>query len=66
MVGVDVGGWVDLEAVVVVVGVLEEAVHWVEDFVRQGKEPFSVVGWCCCWWNGVVVGGMVIWCCCWW
>ena len=45
MVGVDVGGWVDLEAVVVVVGVLEEAVHWVEDFVRQGKEPFSVVEW---------------------
>ena len=40
VVGVDVGGGVDLKTVVVLVGVLEEAVHGVEDLVGEQEEPF--------------------------
>lgn len=39
MVGVYGGRRVDLEAVVVVVGILEEAVHWVEHIVRHMEKP---------------------------
>lgn len=39
MVGVDFGGRIDLERIIVLVGVLEEAVHGVEDLVRQLEEP---------------------------
>lgn len=41
MVGVDVGGGVNLEAVVVLVCVLEETVHGVEHLVRQQEEPLA-------------------------
>ena len=40
VVGVDVRGRVDLEAVVVLVGVFEQAVHRVQHLVRQSEEPF--------------------------
>lgn len=39
MVGVDGGGWVDLQTVVVFAGVLEETVHRVEHLVGQQEEP---------------------------
>ena len=41
MVWVDVRARVDLEAVVVLRRVLEEAVHGIEDFVRQQEETFA-------------------------
>lgn len=41
MIGVDVGGGIYLQAVVVLVGVLEQTVHRIEDFVRQQEEPLS-------------------------
>lgn len=40
VVGVDGGGRVDLQAVVVFASVLEEAVHGVEHLVGQEEEPF--------------------------
>jgi hypothetical protein len=40
MVRVNKGRSVDLEAVVVLVGVLEQAVHWVQHLMGQQKEPF--------------------------
>lgn len=39
MVGVDGGGRVDLQAVVVLARVLEEAVHGVEHLMGQKEEP---------------------------
>lgn len=39
---VDTGGWVDLQGIVVVRRILEETVEWVEHFVRQQEEKFSV------------------------
>ena len=42
MVRVDKGRSVDLEAVVVLVGILEQAVHWVQHLMGQQKEPFPV------------------------
>ena len=41
VVGIDVGGRVDLEAVVVLGRVLEEAVHGIEDLVRDEEEPLA-------------------------
>ena len=42
VVGVDGGGRVYLQAVVVLAGVLEQTVHGVEDLVRQQEEPLPV------------------------
>ena len=42
MVRVNKGRSVDLEAVVVLVGVLEQAVHWVQHLMGQQKEPFPL------------------------
>lgn len=44
VVWVDGGGWVDLQTVVVLAGVLEEAVHGVEHLVGQKKKPFPAEG----------------------
>ena len=44
MVRVDVGGGVYLQAVVVLAGVLEQAVHGVEHLVGQQEEPLSARG----------------------
>ncbi len=41
MVRIDVAGGVDLEAVVVLVGVLEEAIHGVQHLVRHSEEPLA-------------------------
>lgn len=41
MVGVDGRGWVDLQAVVALAGVLKQTVHGVQDLVGQQEEPFS-------------------------
>lgn len=40
VVGVDGGGRIDLQTVVVLASVLKEAIHGVEDFVGQQEEPF--------------------------
>lgn len=40
MVRVDTGGWVDLQAVVAVAGVLKEAVHGVQHVMGQVEKPF--------------------------
>ena len=37
---IHIRGWIDLQRVVVLVGVLEKAVHWVEYLVGKQKEPF--------------------------
>lgn len=39
MIGVDGGGGVYLQAVIVLPGVFEQAVHGVQDFVGQQEEP---------------------------
>lgn len=39
---VDTGGWVDLQGIIVVCRILEETVEWVEHFVGQQEEKFSV------------------------
>ena len=39
---IDVGCRVDLQTVVVLVGVLEEAVHRIQHFMRQQQEPLPV------------------------
>lgn len=44
MVGVDGRGRVDLQAVVALAGILEQAVHGVEDLVGEQEEPFAVRG----------------------
>ncbi len=41
MVRIDVAGGVDLEAVVVLVGILEEAIHGVQHLVRHSEEPLA-------------------------
>lgn len=41
VVGVDGRGRVDLQTVVALAGVLEQAVHGVEDLVGQQEEPFA-------------------------
>ena len=41
VVGVDIAGRVDLEAVVVLVRILEQAVHRVQHLVRHREEPFE-------------------------
>ena len=41
VVGIDVAGGIDLQAVVVLVGVLEEAVHGVQHLVGHGEKPFT-------------------------
>lgn len=40
VVGVDGGGRVDLQTVVVLAGVLKQTVHGVQHLVRQQEEPF--------------------------
>ena len=42
VVGVDGGGRVDLQTIVVLAGVLEQAVHGVEHLVGEQEEPLSV------------------------
>lgn len=44
VVWVDGGGGVDLQTVVVLSGILKQAVHWVQHFMRQQEEPFSTRG----------------------
>ena len=39
VVGVDVGGRVDLQGVVVLVGVLKQTIHRIEDLMGHGEEP---------------------------
>ena len=34
--------WIDLKAVVTLVGIFKQAVHWVEHLMRKQKEPLSV------------------------
>ena len=34
--------WIYLKAVVTLVGIFKQAVHWVEHFMRKKKEPLSV------------------------
>ncbi|MCP6199221.1 hypothetical protein NL445_29735, partial [Klebsiella pneumoniae] len=41
MVGVHVASGIDLEAVVVLVRVLEQTVHGIQNFVRQKEKPLS-------------------------
>lgn len=41
MIGIDGRGGIDLQVVVLLIGVLEQAVHGIEHFVRQAKEPFA-------------------------
>ena len=43
MVRVDVGGRIDLQAVVVLVGVLKQTVHWIEDFMREQEKPLPII-----------------------
>jgi hypothetical protein len=39
MIWIDIRGWVDLQAVIVLIGIFKKAVHWIEHFMRQQKEP---------------------------
>lgn len=39
---INVRRWIDLKAVIVLVCVLEQAVHGIKHFVRQQQEPFPV------------------------
>jgi len=41
MIGINGRCWIDLQTVVPIVGILEEAVHWVQDFVRNIEEPVT-------------------------
>ena len=41
VIGVDKRGGVDLKAVIVLVGIFKETVHWVQHLMGQQKEPFS-------------------------
>ena len=42
VVGVDVGGRVDLQTVVVLAGVLKQTVHGIQHFVGEQEKPFPV------------------------
>lgn len=44
MIRVDFRGWVDLERVIVFVGVFKQAVHRVEHLVGELEEPLSAKG----------------------
>ena len=44
MIGIHRRGGIDLEAVVVVVGILKQAVHGVQHFVGHVKKPFPGYG----------------------
>jgi hypothetical protein len=39
MIWIDVRGWVNLQAVIVLIGVFKKTVHWVEHFMGQEKKP---------------------------
>ena len=41
MIWIDVRGGIDLQTVVLLVGIFEETVHGIECFVREMKEPFA-------------------------
>lgn len=41
VVGVDGGGWVNLQAVVALASILKQAVHGIQHFVGQQEEPLS-------------------------
>jgi len=41
VIGIDVRSGIDLKTVVVLVSVLKEAVHRIEDFVGEQEEPLS-------------------------
>lgn len=41
VVRVDSRGWVDLQTVVALAGILKQAVHGVQHFMGQQEEPFS-------------------------
>lgn len=41
VVGVDVGGGVDLQTVVIFTSIFKQAIHGVQDLVRQQEEPLS-------------------------
>lgn len=43
VVGIDIRSGVDLKTVVVLVGVLEEAIHRIKDLVREEEEPFPEI-----------------------
>ena len=43
MVGINIRSGVDLKTVVILVGVLEEAVHRIKDFVREEEEPLPEI-----------------------
>lgn len=40
MIGVDVGGRIDLQTVVVLASILKQTVHGVQNLVREQEEPF--------------------------
>lgn len=42
VVGVDRGGGINLQAVVVFTGIFEQTVHGVQDLVREQEEPFPM------------------------
>ena len=39
MIWIDIRGWVNLQAVIVLIGVFKKTVHWIEHFVGQQKKP---------------------------
>jgi len=39
MIWIDVRGWVNLQAVIVLIGVFKKTVHWIEHFMGQEKKP---------------------------
>ena len=43
MVGINIRSGVDLKTVVILVGILEEAVHRIKDFVREEEEPLPEI-----------------------
>ena len=49
VVGVDVGGRVDLQTVVVLAGVLKQTVHGIQHFMGEQEEPFPVKQWQAVW-----------------
>jgi hypothetical protein len=39
MIWINVRGWVNLQAVIVLIGVFKKTVHWIEHFMGQEKKP---------------------------